>query len=269
MNAAAASRPPLRVVLNADDFGRDADTVEATISAFERGLLSSATIMANMPAAAEAIAWARENPQFSFGVHLVWVSDGLEYPLSPVEEIPSLVGPDGQFRGSTTMRLLGMLHRVPPREIAAEAERQILRVREAGVPVSHVDGHGHVHKFGSFRTALRRVLPRLGIERVRTAQDVYLAPSRRSPTVWLGAHWRRELARSFRSTDHFYMPASDGPADWDAELLPRLRHLGGVVEIGVHPGTAENWRRDEFDRLARFAPRLREAGVPLVGWSEV
>ncbi len=259
----------LRVIVNADDFGRDADTLTATIDAFDRGLLTSASIMANMPETDAAIEWARAHPQYSFGVHLVWVSDGTEYPLSPTAEVRSLVLPNGQFRGSTTMRLLGMARRVPPAEIARETERQIRRVLDAGVPVTHVDGHGHVHKFGSFRTALRRTLPGVGVRRVRNAQDVYLTPSRRSPTYWLGPHWRRALRRSFRTTDHFYMPASDRATDWDDCLLPRLQQLGGLVEIGVHPGQQEDWRREELARLERFCRRLRDAGVPIVGWDAV
>jgi predicted glycoside hydrolase/deacetylase ChbG (UPF0249 family) len=260
---------PLRVIVNADDFGYDDDTVAATISAFEEGLLTSATIMTNMPASEAAIAWAKEHPEFSFGVHLVWVGDGIERPLSPVDEIPSLVRPDGTFGPSTPARLRGMFRRVPTVEIAAEAERQIVRLRDAGVPVSHVDAHGHLHKFGSFRLALRSLLPRLGIERVRSAQDVYLAPSRRSPTVWLGPYWRRQLTRSFRTTDHFYMPASDGASRWQDELLPVLTEIGGTTEIGVHPGRAEAWRARELHELGTLMQAITACGVAPTDWRSV
>ena len=54
---------------------------------------------------------------------------------------------------------------------------------DAGVPVSHVDSHRHLHKYGPFAGALRRVLPGLGIERVRNVQDVYLRRRLLSPTT--------------------------------------------------------------------------------------
>lgn len=261
--------PPLRVVINADDFGRDTDTVAATIDAFERGLLTSATIMANMPATDQAVEWARKHPQYSFGVHLVWVSDGAEWPLSPAETIPSLLRGDGQFRDSTTMRIRGLLRRVPASEIAAESRRQVTRLTSAGVVLSHADAHGHLHKFGSFLEALRNVLPELGIERLRTAQDLYLNPSRTSPTVWLGPHWRRAIRGSFRTTAHFYMPASDGAESWSSDLLPLLRRRGGTVEVGVHPGTEEAWRVAELRGLEDFVGRLGAEGVSLIDWRAI
>lgn len=258
-----------RLILNADDFGWDGDTVAATISAFERGLLTSATIMANTSASDDAIAWAREHPEFGFGVHLVWVGDGPERPLSPPGEVRSLVGSGGAFRGSTSMRVRGALGVVPGREIVAEAMRQIEYVRDAGISISHVDAHGHLHKYGSFRRALTRLLPSLGIHRVRTAQDLYLRPPRTSPTVWLGGHWRRRLRAAFDTTDHLYMPGSDGGTHWETELVEPLERLAGLVEIGVHPGKAEPWRADELARLERFVKRARARGMELVDWRAV
>jgi len=63
----------VRIVVNADDFGASAETVAATIEAFEEGALTSATIMPTMPAAGEALAYARDRPDRSFGVHLTFV----------------------------------------------------------------------------------------------------------------------------------------------------------------------------------------------------
>ena len=50
----------VRIVVNADDFGASAETVAATIQCFEHGALTSATIMPTMPAADEALAFARD-----------------------------------------------------------------------------------------------------------------------------------------------------------------------------------------------------------------
>lgn len=53
-----------KLIINADDFGFDAHTVEWTIKGFERGALTSATIMAGMPATDLAISFAKAHPQF-------------------------------------------------------------------------------------------------------------------------------------------------------------------------------------------------------------
>ena len=81
----------MRVVLNADDFGRCPDTVAATIECFTRGALTSASFMVHMPATAQALAFARAHPEFSYGVHLTFVTDDVERPLSPPSEVPDLL----------------------------------------------------------------------------------------------------------------------------------------------------------------------------------
>ena len=47
---------PRRVIINADDFGLNREENAVIVRAFRRGLISSATLMANMPAFAQACA---------------------------------------------------------------------------------------------------------------------------------------------------------------------------------------------------------------------
>jgi hypothetical protein len=257
------------VVVNADDFGSSADTVSATIECFERGALTSATIMPGMPATDEAIAFARGHPDFSFGVHLTLVGDGDERPLAEPGTVPSLVGPTGALLPTGNVRLRAILRRLPLDELEREIAAQIDAVRSLGVEVSHVDSHRHLHKLGAVRTALARVLPRFGISRVRNVQDVYLRRPLKSPTYWLGPLWRRGVARIGTTTTHFYMPTGLGDEDWDRRLLERMSTLSGTIEVGVHPGTEHDWRAAERDAVLRFATGARGRGHRLGPWTEV
>ena len=63
---------------------------------------------------------------------------------------------------------------------------------------------------GAVSEGARERPPRFGIERVRSVQDVYLTRPLVGATYWVGSLWRRPLRRAFRTTDHFYMPASTG-----------------------------------------------------------
>jgi len=74
------------LIVNADDFGFSDHTVEATIECFERGVLSSVTIMPNRPAFGEAAAFAREHPEFSYGLHPCLTD---KRPVSDPAEIPT------------------------------------------------------------------------------------------------------------------------------------------------------------------------------------
>ena len=60
-----------KLIVKADDFGLDDETVDWTIRGFETGKLTSVTIMAGMSATARAVEYAKAHPQFSFGV--IWL----------------------------------------------------------------------------------------------------------------------------------------------------------------------------------------------------
>ena len=242
--------------------------MRATIECFESGTLTSATIMPGMPSAAEALEYARTRPDRSFGVHLTFVRVGSERPLADPAAIPDLLGPDGRFLPTGTIRKRALLHRLPVDQIERELEAQIAFVRDAGVPVSHVDSHNHIHKLGPFPAALGRVLPRFGITRVRNVQDVYLTRPLTSATYWLGPVWRRPLTKGFTTTDHLYMPAESPTTDWPRPLLDRARTLSGTLEVGVHPGVSA-WQATERDGVERFARAAVEEGHGLISWNEV
>jgi chitin disaccharide deacetylase len=259
----------MRLILHADDFGASADTVRATIECFEQGVLTSASIMPGMPATAEATEFARSHTELDFGVHLTFVGDEDERPLSPADEIPALVTESGRFRPTRQLRARALLRRLPVEQIERELVRQLEAIRETGVEITHVDSHRHMHKLPSFRRALERVLPRFGIRRVRAVQDVYVRRPVGSPTYWLGPGWQRRLARRFATTDHFYMPTTTSDAGWERSLLRIAERLtGSTMEVGVHPGY-DTWRDDERSSVVSFAMLARDGGHELVAWKDI
>jgi len=256
----------MRVILNADDFGSSEDTVAATIECFEQGALTSATIMPGMPATEQALEFARSRPDLSFGVHLTLVGDGTERPIADTAAVPGLTREDGTLLPTRTLRLRALAHSLPREQLDLELTAQIELVRSAGVPVSHVDSHRHVHKLPAVRNALARVLPSFGIRLVRNVQDVYLRRPLKSPTYWLGPLWRRQLMGRFTTTTHFYMPTSAADEGWPDRLLEVSANLGGSLEVGVHPGYEDEWRNGERLSVLEFAHRARERGDELSGW---
>ena len=255
----------LQLVVNADDFGQSDDTVDATIECFEAGALTSATLMPGMPASVRALDFARSHPEHGFGVHLTLSADPARRPLVDPELVPCLVHADGTLLSTREIRARALTGRLVPEQLAREIEAQLRSVVGAGVPVSHVDSHRHLHKFAPVRAALATVLPRLGIRRVRAVQDLYVSRPLTSPTYWLGRRWRGSIRRAFETTEHFFMPSrSERPwSEAAAGLVARLE--GGSLEIGVHPGSEEEWR--ERDRTS-VVELVRAVGgrVQLVDW---
>jgi predicted glycoside hydrolase/deacetylase ChbG (UPF0249 family) len=261
----------MKIITNADDFGFSSDSVAATIDCFEKGALTSATIMPKMPATAEAIGYARSHREFSCGVHLTFAasdSDTGECSVADPRDLPTLALPNGHFRPSPAVRLMALAHRISVREIELEATEQLALLRDAGLQISHADSHGHLHKFAPFREALKTVLPRFGIRKVRNVQDVYLRKPFRSPTYWFGGYWRRKIMADFITTDHFYMPTSSAfDARWSTRIIDRMR--GPSLEIGVHPGYSEAWRDEERRAIIEFGEMAKSAGQNLVNWYQI
>lgn len=259
---------PRRVILHADDFGFDKETTEATIACFEQRILTSASIMAAMPATERAVAYAKSHPEFSFGAHLVYVDGEHERPICDAAKIGTLVTGEGRFLPTAELRKRAMLGRISPEDVARETEAQLGRLRDLGVPLSHVDSHGHTHKLAPMRRALEMVLPRFGITRVRTAQNIFATRSLVRPTRWLGKHWDRCIRGRWRTTDDFYMMSSENETLSESQLDAMLGG-DGVLEAGFHPGTRESWRAAEWRALERLTEACHQRGVLLITWNDL
>ena len=266
----------MRIVINADDFGQSDETFEATAECFKAGALTSATIMPNMPATDRAIEFALANPRFGFGVHLTYVREhdhSAERPILAADQLATLCSSDGYFLQSNITRKLALRGGLSVEQIVSETRAQIRKLQAAGIPITHVDSHGHLHKFKPFRQALARVLPELGISRVRTVQTLYLQKPLKSPNFWLGWLWRRQLKALFpKTTDELFLPTSAGDAgNWAEALLDRLASMPSArsIEVGVHPGTAEPWRISERLGTIELARKATSRGHKLVSFAEI
>ena len=94
----------MKFILNADDFGISEDTYYATTELFDKGYLSSATIILSMPYSKKAIEYALCHPQFSFGLHLNLITDDIEKPILNKKKIPTLTTDEGYFHNSQVLR---------------------------------------------------------------------------------------------------------------------------------------------------------------------
>lgn len=105
-----------RLIVNADDFGMSAGVNRGILEAHERGIVTSASLMVDRPAAAEAARAAQAFPALGVGLHFELAGG-----------IPS--DPDGAAG------------------VRAELRRQHEAfLRLVGAPPAHVDSHHHVHR---------------------------------------------------------------------------------------------------------------------------
>ena len=80
------------LIINADDFGMSHSTNLAVFDLFEKGGITSATIMTPCGWAKEAGDWAAQHPEYAVGVHLTFTSEWGKYRWSPIYQgkTPSL-----------------------------------------------------------------------------------------------------------------------------------------------------------------------------------
>jgi predicted glycoside hydrolase/deacetylase ChbG (UPF0249 family) len=213
-------------------------------------------------------------PPLDLGVHLALTQTR---PLSPPEHIPSLVTKSGCFlpdwRNFLARYLRGAVRR---RDIETELRAQIERVRQAGLDVSHLDSHQHVHMLPGVLPVVVRLAAEHGIGGLRYPHQTRSHTPRRG----LGARLRRRvegsalrlLCRSGRR-----LVAANGllvPDDfrgfseagaWDEESLARaLSDLdGGLTEICCHPG-ADDGIDDELHWGYHWERELRAFTSPAV-----
>ena len=257
-----------QLIINADDFGFSAHTVDWTLRCFEAGVLSSATLMAGAAEFPRAAAFARANPQWSFGLHLV-VSD--ELPLCRPETIPSMVAENGRLWPTRQFMLRSALGMIRRADLEREIRAQFQQLRDTGVAVSHLDGHGHMHRMPFVLRSLVRLKAELGIDCLRPAQDLYYSPPRLPMAKWLNCSVNKSVRRHFRAPDHFLMTSGKvGPsqAAWFREMLPRLPQ--DCTEVGIHPGADEQWRQLDTDDLLKHGKKAwLQASFRLISYHEL
>jgi predicted glycoside hydrolase/deacetylase ChbG (UPF0249 family) len=244
-----------RLIVNADDFGVTPGVNRAILEASQRGIVTSATMMASARAfedAAElARAAARDGTRLSAGCHVILV-DGT--PLVPREQIPSLLDHQAgvpQFRKSlSSFALAALTGRLNPSEIEAEAAAQIERVQKAGIPVSHVDTHKHAHMFPAVLRPLLRAAKQYEIRGVRNpfepafstgvAVSGWKLRKRRWQMRLLGGfegNFRREVAaHGLRTTDGVLGVLATGVLDLSLFIEIASSIPDGTWEFVCHPG---------------------------------
>jgi chitin disaccharide deacetylase len=252
-----------RLIVNADDFGLTPGVNRAIIEAHTHGIVTSATLMANMPAFTEAVALAKAHPKLGIGLHFN-LTQGK--PLAPAQLVRSLLNQRGEFPGTSTELarrwVAGQLRRA---EVALELRAQLERLLQTGLTITHVDSHKHAHALPPIWTALTETLGAYGIHALRLPlEPVRWATAFGSPKLfkqsltatalgWLSrGNSKHRSSTVLQTPDAFFGVAQTG--FWSkAWLLGLLAQLPvGTSELMCHPGY------DDQD-LGQAQTRLRAA----------
>jgi chitin disaccharide deacetylase len=265
------------LAVTGDDFGRSRAVNRGIAEAYDRGVLTSASLVVAGDAAAEAVGMARSRPGLAVGLHLV-VVDGRA--ALPHREIPAITDAEGRFRGGPVSA--GLRYQFSGRaraELEREVRAQLDRFAETGLPLSHVDGHHHMHLHPAVLGMLADLAAGFRIPAVRLpSEELALALALDGGGAagkifwnlifqWLRASGQRRLARAgVGFCERVYGLHATGriTEQYLLGLIPRIR--ADRVELYCHParpvpGEPPNGLDDcgERELAALLSRRVRES----------
>jgi len=279
-----------RVIINADDFDLCDGVNKAVAQAHTDGVLTSTTIMANMPAADQAVEIAKKLPSLGVGVHLNLTKGR---PLSQKAGLRVLLDANGKFACSPTK--LAFFYLAGPQcrtAIRTELAAQIQWVIDKGLKPTHLDSHKHFHIFPVFFSAICQLARRFEIPAIRFT----LEPKEVSETPWplpgLGGRKRAKTVRAmakvnriqntdFLKNDALLGIAHMGRIDANFFRAVALYNTAPTTEVMTHPGLVDgtdqqkrallSQRKAELDVLCSEKTRryFTDAGIKLVHYGQL
>jgi hopanoid biosynthesis associated protein HpnK len=269
-----------RLIVNADDFGAAPSINQAVIRAHQDGILTTASLMVNEPAGADAVRLARENPRLGVGLHLTLLMG--HAALAP-EKIPGLVNARGEFSNSPVG--VGMRYFFQPglrAQLRAEIHAQFEKFHATGLPLDHVNGHLHMHLHPVVFSILMQDATALGIRHLRLTRDCLARSRRMARGRWfyrmshaviyemLSRRARGPLrARGIRHAQITFglLQTARVDEEYVLKLLPELPP--GDSELYSHPSLDE--AKPEFEALvgARVKNLVRDLGITLIRYQDL
>lgn len=242
----ACSQSTMKLIVSADDYGTSPEVNRAIIRAHQEGVLTSCSLMVNGVAFTEAVKLAQSSPHLAVGLHLTTVAGK---PVLPMEQIPALVGKDGNFSRHAARAGWHYYFSSPARQqLRREIAAQFEKFAGTGLPFAHVDGHLHHHVHPVIFNEVIEQSKRHGVKAIRVPLDdlplalkfdcrqLLLKIVYWSVFTLLGSRMKRRANRAgLQFADRVYGFFQTGRMDRDYFLWV-LRHLDKPLnEVYFHP----------------------------------
>ena len=220
-----------RIIINADDLGINQEVDKAIENAIEKGVVSSASILANGNAYDDAIRIAKKYPQVSFGVHL----NLIEFkPLVSEKTFAKygIIDNKGSFIEGAIF-VMDYYNEEFLNAVRDELDAQINKIYMSGVHISHIDSHQHTHTIPQLKEIIVGLMLKYNLKKIRRVQVpsirlmlnakknevVHLdksnavMPKKRNviirrfnliKVIFITKKWNRFFSRRFVTTDSFF-----------------------------------------------------------------
>jgi predicted glycoside hydrolase/deacetylase ChbG (UPF0249 family) len=284
-----SAHPAVRLIVNADDYGRTRGVSRGIRKAHRDGIVTSTTVMINQPGVEDDLQAALQLPHLGVGLHLTFTAGR---PVLGPEEVSAWVDASGRFLDQHTV--WARAERLPTDQLRAELQAQVdCFAALAGRLPDHLDCHHWAYLYPPFFAAYVDLAERVGLAlRIPFSPQTDLARvARRLPYLegFPGDVVRGMVASNsalLRSRDVVYPDRfvasfyGQGAVTLD-HLLALLDGLPpGATELMCHPGydgpelagsTYRAERETELALLCQPAVRARIAarGIELIRFGQM
>lgn len=157
---------PKNIIVNADDIGLNPSVNQAIFHSFQQGYINSTSLLTNMDYFDDAVAIIKSNTDvINVGVHGNFAEGK---PLTNFKATHFL-NSYGGWSISKTNKVAQLLNSESKRAFTDELEAQIEKASSAGIIITHLDSHLHLHTLPAFFSIFFNAAKRHGLK-LRLAQ---------------------------------------------------------------------------------------------------
>jgi predicted glycoside hydrolase/deacetylase ChbG (UPF0249 family) len=266
------------LIIHADDAGLSSTVDSAIVSAFEKGRINSASIMVPCPDFPKLAAYAKQHPEFDWGIHLTFTSEwkNLKWPgVARSSEIKSLLDQNGNlYATNEEVRKNARLE-----DIEKEMRAQIEKAVSSGIKITHLDNH-----MGSILGSpeIIKIYQKIGKEYKLPVLIPMNMLHRMAPGLLPYIDTTGAVVNEFISV-YGAVPA-DKWKDFYNQKLQNLKpglnelifHLAfdndEMKSITIdHPDFGSAWRQRDYDYATsvEFSELIKKQGIFLVTWRDI
>ena len=266
------------LIIHADDIGVSHSENIASIYAMEHGSVNSGSIMVPCPWFGEIAAYAKDNQDADFGLHLTLTSEWKYYkwgPLTMVNEVPGLVDDNNHLFGNRN----DFKTHASALEVEKELRFQIETALKYGIQLTHLDSH-------MFTLYLKPeyldVYKKLGRE--------YKLPIllNKEYLALFGLDIERSIDKEDIVVDNLYMALPEdykkGMGNYYSETMRTLSPGLNVILLHAaysneemkavtvdHEGFGADWRQQDFNFFTSdtCGEIIKEEKIQLITWREI
>lgn len=248
-----------QLIITADDFGYSKFTNNAIIKCFQKGIVTSTSLIVNTKYFDKSVELLEQNKALDVGVHINLTE------FKPSTRNKTLIDKNGNFIDKNKW-FNEYYKKADIDEIENKIEAQILKAISSGLNIMHINGHNHIHIFPNIVDVVIKLAKKYKIMFVRLPYEKIINKRnfknhqiiKRDLIADLSISAKNKIIKNrLKTTDAFYGILNMDNMDFEklSQIFTSMKD--GTSELMVHPAYADK----KGDKFHRSKQREKEIGL--------